>query len=984
MGSTVNMGLETYRGLAARNYENSFFREFARNLSSMFDKYGWDGLLIGNSECTVESRLQIDALLITKHVVCIIDFKNYGGEINLPRIQDFHYGRWTTNNGDMIKGGSSINPYCQLNTQRKRFYETYKSYIEKKLPEGNYFNPSHTVRVVCFQNEIKLNGSIPPSDEVNFKIIESSNYLEKIKDILDINDREVNLTNESYSSFLKVFKAEYFDLTESYGKTPEYTPKSDSLNFESLREDQKAALSEFKAFSENPNEKVFILKGTANSGKTHLIRFFEDIAFDNGISQVELLAPTAKVANNLINNERPFTSLYSYIYGGNTNKEENQEEEGTDSKNESEISIVPLKTCDNEENTIFVVDESQLITDSLYQSIDLRFGTGHLLSDFIKFSNIKNTNRKIVFIGDCYQMTLGGDKNALSEKYIAKQFNVQIKGFHLDDNPNRDVILDNALLCVSGIRENLYNSLKFKFSKDFKYLEKIQVSTTIEQISSFKYICYTNEEAHKVNLWIKKSIIKNGSELSYGDLLLLNNTFSVEQVDYPYLEPQKLYNGQFLVLITAEDITEERIQLKNKTILLQFRELEVRKDNTTLRMLSLENYRNSPKGELSNEEIVGLKIILNRELIATIKKTPFEDSIHYKELMSSQEYNELKQEIVQLKEKLIQGDKVKTKLEKSESRLRVLEEAAKKRHKEEIENKLSRDSSCRYFKIKNHALVKYEWAMTVHKSMSYKFDNVILNVNNGQGKSNINYFRFIYTGITRATQKIYLVNYEEIYPTQNVKLIANSANSRNNKDFYLICDKEYQITEEDQRILKQIRAEESDFKQLAVQLYKLVESKLQTGNLSIISVEHPNYQQVYTFSDGKNEVKVRFYYNGKMQVKPPSIQSGTNDELNQITLDILTSNRKLTDYSFIKETWRKNIYEKINGGLLEKRLYIQSIVQNAWKDFVSISSENDEYLEVEVIYNGDGFITSIYAKQYSDEQLWQTFVSIVKEMNRVD
>ena len=69
--------LEVRRGIATKSYENSFFREFAKNLSQMFEKYNMDGLLVGNSECTVENRLQIDALLITQNVVCIIDFKNF-------------------------------------------------------------------------------------------------------------------------------------------------------------------------------------------------------------------------------------------------------------------------------------------------------------------------------------------------------------------------------------------------------------------------------------------------------------------------------------------------------------------------------------------------------------------------------------------------------------------------------------------------------------------------------------------------------------------------------------------------------------------------------------------------------------------------------------------------------------------------------------------------------------------------------------------
>ncbi|QKK00611.1 MAG: hypothetical protein HND40_14085 [Ignavibacteriota bacterium] len=49
--------LEIRKGTATKNYENTFFREFADNLKKMFDKYSLDGLLIANSECEAESRL---------------------------------------------------------------------------------------------------------------------------------------------------------------------------------------------------------------------------------------------------------------------------------------------------------------------------------------------------------------------------------------------------------------------------------------------------------------------------------------------------------------------------------------------------------------------------------------------------------------------------------------------------------------------------------------------------------------------------------------------------------------------------------------------------------------------------------------------------------------------------------------------------------------------------------------------------------------
>ncbi len=174
--------LEIRKGTASKNYENTFFREFAENLKNLFDKYSLNGLLIANSECEAEKRLQIDALLVTKNAVCIIDFKNFDGKITLPRNakSEFEFGRWTNQKGDIIKGGSSINPFVQLKNQKEKFIRVFDKNIKNKLPKSDLFNPFHTVRAVCFQKEIELIGSIPSKEELNFFIIDKSNYLEKM------------------------------------------------------------------------------------------------------------------------------------------------------------------------------------------------------------------------------------------------------------------------------------------------------------------------------------------------------------------------------------------------------------------------------------------------------------------------------------------------------------------------------------------------------------------------------------------------------------------------------------------------------------------------------------------------------------------------------------------------------------------------------------------------------------------------------------
>jgi hypothetical protein len=74
-------------------------------------------------------------------------------------------------------------------------------------------------------------------------------------------------------------------------------------------------------------------------------------------------------------------SIYSYIYGGQKNnrqedeqtkeKENTEEIDETNDSEELQVEEIPLKNCDNAENALFIVDESQLVSDSFNQSIDL-------------------------------------------------------------------------------------------------------------------------------------------------------------------------------------------------------------------------------------------------------------------------------------------------------------------------------------------------------------------------------------------------------------------------------------------------------------------------------------------------------------------------------------------------------------------------------------------------------------------------------------
>lgn len=972
--------LEIRKSSFARNYENSFFREFSQNLSKLFESKKMEGVLIGSPICEVDERLQIDALLITTNVVCIIDFKNYFGEVILPFADNFEYGNWI-NSGGQIKGGSTINPFIQLRNQKERLIKIFANHIKINLPPNDSFNPYHILRIVCFQKDITLKGSIPSKEELNFFIFGKQNYLESLFDLLDVNDDAIKLSNNSFSVFKDFFKADPYDLNENY--QPELNVKFDSYsdipNYESLYQDQKAALREIEEFILSKDERAFVLQGTSLSGKSYLIPYIKDIAYKNEIPEIQLFASSSRIVNNLLSNDQmQFNSIYSYIYGGNIQEdlENNKDEESTEAEDENmeklELEIVPLKKCDNEDRALFIVDEAQLVSVNYHQSIDLRFGSGKLLKDFLKFSDLMNSKRKIIFIGDSYQLAMGKkEEYTLNPSYLEEEYQIKTKAFQLLDKIDKSPIIKQALSCVYSIRESVYNNFSIELSEILKSVDKNDILPTIrkqlEDGISTHILCYSNSEAQKINYWIKEKILTTGDDLAKGDLVLINNNFKVEDSSDPFAEPKKIYNGQFgIISEISDDIIKEVIQPKGKNpITLTFRKVKITLNDTeqSVFLLSLENYRLSERGELSEDEILALKILLNREMQKEINKNPFENSDIYKELLSTKHYQEINSEIESLQIKLSNGEKVKTKLDMAEREIRKLIKTERKKYRKLVEKKLIKDNSSSYYKYKNTAHLRFGWALTVHKSMSYKWDEIIFNVDQGdnRGKANENYFRWVYTGLTRSKSKAYLINYSPLTPFYKTEFRDNSSNQNGTKNIYFIA------TENDTKL--------SEFNQF-------IKSKVESSKLKIESINNLSYQEVYhIIGNSGEEAKVSFYYNNKGQFKNPSLITSQPKEFGVEVMNILLSNKGIKDFSFITDRWRRNIYEKLNSEIRRNNIAFDYIIQVPYKDTIKLISELGDII-VDAYYNGDGFFTSLITTKYDDVKIWSVLTNSINEISK--
>lgn len=946
--------LEIRKGTATKNYENTFFREFADNLKKMFDKYSLDGLLIANSECEAEKRLQIDALLVTEKAVLIIDFKNFGGKITLPKNakSEFDFGKWTNESGEQIKGGSSINPFIQLKTQKERFIKVVEKHILTKLSQSDSFNAFHTVRAVCFQKPIELIGKIPSNEELNFLIFDKNTYLETIRDIIDISDKEVSLSKNSFDFFKEVFRADLFDTSEKYDQANDFTSYHTELNFDNLYPDQKSALNEIENFIKSDDEKIFILQGTSLSGKTHLIPFIQEVAFNNQVTEVKLFASSSRIANNLLKSSNlEFESIYSYIYGGNStsiNEKENEEE----NENSLNLEIVPLLKSDDTEEAIFIVDEAHLISDNYHQSVDLRFGSGKLLNDFLEFTDLKNTKRKVIFIGDSFQLSLGKKEEAsLNPEYLSEEYGFKNNAFQLIDKENKSIIVSEALKAVNCIRQQSFNNLAFNFSENIRTLAKEDLKFEIENSlnTNSHILCYSNSDAQKVNYWIKNSILKNGNELTNEDLIIFGNNIRVEDENDPFAEPKKIFNGQFGTILSVSDLIKKDVKLLTPLYFRQTK-IQLKETNHILSFLSFENFRLSDKGELSKEEIISFNILLNQlaeKEIPNFKSGKFHADEELKALL----------------------EKYDPETRKGISKL----QKALQKHLRSV-------PSSEYYKFKNSAQIRFGWALTVHKSMSYKWNEIYFNVETGGGKTNETYFKWIYTGLIRATQKVSLINYEPISPFFKLTINPSVPKIDKGKELFYVADKTADLSTSNKTISEKFNFPDTENQSSLLQLFQFVENKIAQNGLSINLINHPNYQELYEINGSSGEnATFSVYYNNKGQFKMPNLMKSTPKEFGEELINLLKSENQISDFTFIQSNWRKSAYEQLNQKLKSKEIGFSYIIQVPYKDTIQLNN-GKETLVADLYYDGDGFFTSMIATSCTTIEFWDEIQIIFNQM----
>ena len=261
--------------------------------------------------------------------------------------------------------------------------------------------------------------------------------------------------------------------------------------------------------------KVFLLKGYAGTGKTHLISAIIK-AFDQQKTKTVLLAPTGRAAKVMASyaSKQAFT-IHRFIFGMEADKEG-----------------VPryFRKPNTSANTLFFVDEASMLADGI---------GGSILRDLVSYV-FEQENNVLFLIGDEGQLPpIGQEKSdALDANYLMRHYSLDVEEATLTEVVRQQEdsgILFNATVIRDAINSKKTPRLNVKGYKDVYTMDHLKLEDGLRYaydkygVDNTLLICNANWQCLNYNRMIKTAILYHEEFLEASDrLMIVKNYYSPE------------------------------------------------------------------------------------------------------------------------------------------------------------------------------------------------------------------------------------------------------------------------------------------------------------------------------------------------------------------------------------------------------------------------------------------------------------------------
>jgi len=366
--------------------------------------------------------------------------------------------------------------------------------------------------------------------------------------------------------------------------------------------------------------------------------------------------------------------------------------------------FVKIKRKINEHtHTLYIIDEASMI--SCESSSGELFNTRELLTDLMEYV-FEGENNKLLFIGDDAQLppVQSDESPALNLDFLTAAFNVNINTCQLTDVVRQAT--DSGILHNATLLRNLLNKNKFQFPLfSLSHYDDIQRigSHELEDELNRLYALYNPEEIAVVTRSNKRAYIYN-NEIS-------NRIFCREN---------RLAAGDFLMAVKNNYYWID--ELSEVGFIANGDLMEVTSINKT-------------------QELYGFTFMNIRARLCDYPNYP---DVDFKIILESLES---------------EGASMT-----SEQMRQLYQEIAK--DYEDIPNKRARFLKIKSNPFLNAVQVKFSYSLTCHKTQGGQWKVALIDLGYfTEDKMDKEFIRWLYTAITRATERVYFINFEERFFT---------------------------------------------------------------------------------------------------------------------------------------------------------------------------------------------------------------------------
>ena len=310
----------------------------------------------------------------------------------------------------------------------------------------------------------------------------------------------------------------------------------DFLHFSRPTQEQETVLRAMANFVQKENQDDFmILCGAAGTGKTSITSAL--IGYLNENKQLyKIAAPTGRAARMLGRKAKTTTStIHSLIYKVETDSE-------TGKVN------FKLKSQHDTSPTIYIIDESSMISRSVVTNNELFSAEKGLLVDLIDFVKRANPDNKIIFLGDSYQLAPIGETQsyALDKDFLEKVFKLHGSVYFLTEVKRQEdgsYILENATDIRKAIDEGkTSHAIQGKQSRNiYSAAENYVKDVHSKGFENSVAISVSNKANKFFNDLIRERMFGRAKQvLEKGDLLMVTQNWSRNGFH--------LYNGDHVIV----------------------------------------------------------------------------------------------------------------------------------------------------------------------------------------------------------------------------------------------------------------------------------------------------------------------------------------------------------------------------------------------------------------------------------------------------